>query len=164
VSSLDSSPRILHAFYRIFWTPWAFSAGDGTYAGSGGDLKGHYAPGVAMILWGLHWLQGSFRLYFSNPDCYKSQASYGLPGFPAWPVEGALLNLLKMHGCTCMCACLRASTCTCVLACECVCVYACVYVRAGRHRKIKRYLPSLLLFISGTCAGCMQATSSLHME
>ncbi|KAF5843406.1 hypothetical protein DUNSADRAFT_16905 [Dunaliella salina] len=63
------------------------------------DWKGHVLPGTIFILWGLHWLQGSLRLYFSqNPEKYRSLACYGLPGSPPWPLEGVFKMALAFLG------------------------------------------------------------------
>ncbi|EFJ40190.1 hypothetical protein VOLCADRAFT_121751 [Volvox carteri f. nagariensis] len=48
---------------------------------------GHFGPGIIMIIWGLHWMQGTFRNYFSSQrnkgQDYQARTTYNLWRFPA---------------------------------------------------------------------------------
>ncbi|GFR50928.1 hypothetical protein Agub_g13247, partial [Astrephomene gubernaculifera] len=54
----------------------------------GGSWIGHFLPGVAFLIWGLHWLQGTYRNYFtsrrSKSQEYRSQTTYSLWRFPPY--------------------------------------------------------------------------------
>jgi len=69
------------------------------YGMYGGDWKGHVLPGTAFLIWGLHWLQGSLRRYYSNkPEEYRSLGYYGLSGSSPWPIEGVIKMVLTVIG------------------------------------------------------------------
>lgn len=54
----------------------------------GGSWIGHFFPGLVFLIWGLHWLQGTYRVYFASLRAkggeYRAQTTYSLWRFPAY--------------------------------------------------------------------------------
>lgn len=52
----------------------------------GGSWIGHFFPGLVFFIWGLHWLQGTYRAYFASLRTkgveYRARTTYTLWRFP----------------------------------------------------------------------------------
>ncbi|GLC44826.1 hypothetical protein PLESTB_001209800 [Pleodorina starrii] len=79
-----------HGIWKCDGEPWMKE---------GGSWIGHIAPGVVMMVWGLHWLQGAFRNYFNSlrhkGQEFHAQTTYTLWRFPATS-EGVCKAFLPM--------------------------------------------------------------------
>ena len=59
-----------------------------------GSWAGHILPGIALLLWSLHWMHGVFRSYLNTErmqQSYRAQTTYHLPWLHTrLPIEGIL--------------------------------------------------------------------------